>query len=115
MSKDISFFVDVDLYEKFNIALNLTGETSDEAAETCLRWYIAQAFSNASKEYTPKTSKLIDNEDKDFHGKAVQRIPMWALKPNQYNHKIIKAYFMAIDIQGEATLLMKERLCSDKE
>ncbi|WP_346936035.1 hypothetical protein [Clostridium sp.] len=115
MSKNISFMVDADVYEKFNIALNLTGETSDEAADACLRWYIAQAFGNASKEYIPKTGKLIDNIDKDFYGKATQRIPMWALKPNQYNHKIIKAYFMAIDIEGEATLLMMERLCSDKE
>lgn len=115
MSKNISFMVDADVYEKFNIALNLTGETSDEAADACLRWYIAQAFGNASKEYIPKTDKLIDNTDKDFYGKATQRIPMWALKPSQYNHKIIKAYFMAIDIEGEATLLMMERLCSDKE
>ena len=56
-----------------------------------------------------------DSADKDFYGKAIQRIPMWALKPSQYNHKIIKAYFMAEHIAGEATLLMMERLCSDKE
>ena len=115
MSKNISFTVDLDVYEKFNIALNLSGETSDEAADTCLRWYIAQAFGNASKEYTPKVTKQADGVTKDFYGKAIQRIPMWALKPSQYNHKIIKAYFMSINIAGEATLVMMERLCSDKE
>lgn len=55
------------------------------------------------------------DENKDFYGKALQRMPMWALKPNQYNHKIIKAYFMSVDIAGEATLIRMERLCSDKE
>ena len=115
MSKNISFTIDSDVYEKFNIALTLSGETSDEAADACLRWYIAQAFGNASKEYTPRATRVSDSADKDFYGKAIQRIPMWALKPSQYNHKIIKAYFMAEHIAGEATLLMMERLCSDKE
>lgn len=114
MNKIVTFTVDSDVYEKFNIALNLSGESSDEAANSCLRWYIAQAFGNASKEYSPKAVKQTD-ANRDFYGKALQRIPMWALKPNQYNHKIIRAYFMAIDIAQEATLLMMERLCSDKE
>ena len=115
MQKNISFSVDSDVYEKFNMVLNLSGETVDDAGEACLRWYIAQAFGNASKEYTPRIAKQTDSGSKDFYGKALQRIPMWAMKPSQYNHKIIKAFFMAIDIAGEATLTMMERLCSDKE
>jgi len=115
MRKSISFNVDADVFDKFNMALNLSGETSDEAADSCLRWYIAQAFGNVSKEYTPRATRVSDSADKDFYGKAIQRIPMWALKPSQYNHNIIKAYFMAEHIAGEATLLMMERLCSDKE
>ena len=95
MRKSISFNVDADVFDKFNMALNLSGETSDEAADSCLRWYIAQAFGNVSKEYTPRATRVSDSADKDFYGKAIQRIPMWALKPSQYNHKIIKAYFMA--------------------
>ena len=114
MDKNITFTVDSDVYEKFNIALSLSRELSDEAANACLRWYIAQAFGNASKVYTPKATKQTDT-NKDFYGKALQRIPMWALKPNQYNHKIIKAYFMSIDIAEHATLMMMERLCSNKD
>lgn len=52
---------------------------------------------------------------KNFTGKTIQRIPVWVLKPTQYNHKIIRAYFEAVDIAEEATLPMMERLCSDKE
>ena len=40
---------------------------------------------------------------------------MWALNPKQYNHKIIKVYFTAVDIAGNATIAMMERLCSNKE
>ncbi len=115
MQKAISFNINSDVYEKFNMALNLSKETSDEAVDVCLRWYIAQVFENTSKEYTPKIIKQTKDNNKDFYGKALHRIPMWALKPSQYNHKIIKSFFMAIDIAGEATLNMMERLCSDKE
>lgn len=113
MQKDITFTVDSDLYEKFNVALRLSEESFAEAVNTSFRWYIAQVFEKVSKEYYPKVTKQVD-ENRSFYGKALQRIPMWALKPNQYNHKIIKAYFMSIDITGEATLIMMERLCSDK-
>ena len=52
---------------------------------------------------------------KDYYGKAIQRIPVWALKPNQYNHKIIRAFFEAEDADGEVHLSTMEKLCSDKE
>lgn len=114
MDKKIYFTVDADVYEKFCLALNLTNESEDVAIETCMRWYIAKAFEKASLEYNPKTRNR-SNDSKDYYGKAIQRIPVWALKPTQYNHKIISAYFEAVDIAGKATLTMMERLCSDKE
>lgn len=79
-----------------------------------MRWYIAKTFEKASQTYNPRTIAK-QNESKDFYGKAINRIPVWALKPTQYNHKIIRAFFEAQDIAGEATISMMERLCSDKE
>lgn len=116
VGKNVTFTVDADVYEKFCIALNLTNETQDAAVESCMRWYIAKAFDKASQTYNPKTVAR-QNEDinKDFYGKANQRIPVWAVKPNQYNHKIIRAYFTAVDIAGKATIAMMEQLCSDME
>ena len=113
MEKKICFAVDSDIYEKFCLALNLTNESENVAIETCMRWYIAKSFEKASQEYNPKAASRA-NESKDYYGKAIQRIPIWSLKPTQYNHKIIRAYFKAVDIAGEATLTMMERLCSDK-
>lgn len=116
MDKSVTFSVDADVYEKFCIALNLTKETQDTVVESCLRWYITKTFEKASQAYNKKTVAR-QNEDinKDFYGKANQRIPVWAVKPNQYNHKIIRAYFTAVDIAGKATIAMMEQLCSDKE
>ena len=95
MEKKISFTVDSDIYEKFCLALNLTKESEDSAIETCMLWYIAKSFGKASQEYNPKVANR-SNESKDYYGKAIQRIPIWSLKPTQYNHKIIRAYFEEI-------------------
>ena len=115
MSKSVTFTVDADVYEKFCIALNLTNETKDAAVESCMRWYIAKTFEKASQAYNPKTvAKQNEDTNKDFYGKANQRIPIWAVKPNQYNHKIIRAYFKAVAATGRATIDMMERLCSDE-
>jgi hypothetical protein len=80
-----------------------------------MRWYIAKTFEKASQTYNPK-SVARQNEDanRDFFGKAIQRIPVWAVKPNQYNHKIIRAYFKAVAATGRATIDMMERSCSDR-
>lgn len=116
MSKKVSFFIDEDVYEKFLLAMDISKESEEEAIEMCMRWYIAKTFEKASHEYNPKTiSKKTKETNKDYYGKAIQRIPVWALKTEQYNHKIIKAYFTAVDIAGKATISMMERLCSDKE
>lgn len=109
MNKELKLAVNADVYEKFCLARNLSGDTEEIAIETCMRSYIAKTFEKASQEYTPKAAET----SKDYFGKAIGRIPVWALKPEQYNHKIIKAYFTAVDISGTATLAMMERLCSD--
>jgi hypothetical protein len=115
MSKKITFTIDVDVYDKFCIALNLTNDTEDIAIENCMRWYIAKTFEKASQTYNPRTTaKQATDAGKDYYGKAIQRIPVWALKPNQYNHKIIRAYFKAVETTGRATIDIMERLCSDK-
>lgn len=115
MENNINLSIDSDVYEKFCLALNLTNESQEEAVETCMRWYIAKTFEKASQAYNPKTVAKQTENNRDFYGKAIQRIPVWALKSTQYNHKIIRAYFEAEDIAGQATLSMMERLCSDKE
>jgi len=114
--RNITFVINEDTYEKFSIAMNLTKDSENDAIEKCMKWYIAKVFEKASQEYNPKAlEKKVADASNDYYGKANQRIPIWALKPNQYNHKIIRAYFMAVEIAGQATITMMESLCSDKE
>lgn len=116
MVRNITISINEDIYEKFSLALNLTKDSENDAIETCMKWYIAKAFEKASQEYNPKApAKKAADLSNNYFGKATQRIPVWALKPNQYNHKIIRAYFMAVEIDGKATITMMERLCSDIE
>lgn len=116
MVRNITISIDEDIYEKFSLAMNLTKDSENDAIEMCMKWYIAKAFEKVSQEYNPKaTAKKVADVSNNYYGKAIQRIPVWALKHNQYNHKIIRAYFMAVEIAGQATITMMERLCSDKE
>ncbi len=115
MDKKISFSIDEDVYEKFLLATSISKDTEEQAIEMCMRWYIAKTFERAFHEYNPKTTLKSASGPDDYYGKAIGRIPNWALKPQQYNHKIIRAYFTAVDIAGSATINMMEQLCSDKE
>lgn len=116
MRKDITISIDDDVYEKFSLARNLTKDAEDVAVENCMRLYIAKTFEKASQEYNPKTvAKAEKDSSHDFYGKAIQRIPLWAMKPDQYNHKIIRAYFKCVQATGKATIDDMERLCSDRD
>jgi len=115
MSKNITIAVDEDIYEKFSIALSLTKDEQDKAIEHCMKWYIAKSFEKASQTYNPNTkTKTLEEIAVGFHGKANQRIPSWAFKPTQYNHKIIRAFFKAEQATGRVTITDLEHLCSDK-
>ena len=112
---NITISINEDIYEKFCLAMNLTKDTENVAIETCMRWYIAKTFEKASHVYNPKTAAR-QNEDtnKDFYGKAIQRIPIWAVKPNQYNHKIHPRLFQGSCCHRPCYIDMMERLCSDE-
>jgi hypothetical protein len=116
MKKSITLSVDEDVYEKFCLAMNLTKDSKEIAIENCMRWYIAKTFGKASQEYNIKTTIKTSKEGNlDFYGKAIHRIPLWAIKPDQYNHKIIRAYFKCLKTIGRATVDDMERLCSDRD
>lgn len=115
MGKIINVSVDSDIYEKFTMALTLNKEDEAHAVEHCLKWYIAKSFEKASQEYNPHSKKkTIEEIVASFHGKANKRIPVWALRPEQYNHKIIKAYFKAHDQIKEVTVTDIQALCSNE-
>lgn len=124
MKKKVIFFLDNDLYEKFLISTDLSKESKERALEQGIRWYIAKTFENAYKKYSPEESyrqynfdnvSEINTSSNPYYAKAIGRIPNWALKPEQYNHKIIRAYFTSLHTTGSATISMMEELCSKKD
>ena len=116
MNREVSHMVDQDVYDKFCMALKLSNEEENAVIEKGMRSYIARIFDRVSHEYnTSGVNKTSMETGTDYYGKAIQRIPVWALKPNQYNHKIIRAFFEAEDADGEVHLSTMEKLCSDKE
>ena len=112
MQKEICFTIDSDVYEKLTMALQLSGENQESVLESCVKSYIAKIFGEISEEYSPDKKKSV--VDRDYTGKAIQRIPAWSAKPNQNNHKIIRAFFTAEDSFGSVTLDTMEKLCGDK-
>ena len=81
MQKEISFTIDSDVYEKLMMALQLSGEDQEAVLENCVKSYIAKTFGAISEEYSPDKKKSV--ADRDYSGKAIQRIPAWSAKPNQ--------------------------------
>ena len=65
---------------KLKILSSRNSDNFSNALTKCLSWY--------SK---PKKNAT------DYYAKALRKIKKWAYSPNQDNHKVIKAYFLAYD------------------
>ena len=82
--KDLAIFnIDSYLLEKFQAKVAMENSTDDDVIEDLIRNYIA-----------PKNNLLVNNAP--YYAKANMGIPLWAMKPNQNNHRVIRAYFKAL-------------------
>ena len=116
MDKKISFVIEEDIYEKFCLAVNLTKEEETKALENILRWYITTTFEKISKEYSPNKKKKRENEDAGkYYAKALKKIPIWAIRPEQYCHKILRGFFLCEKKNGLVLLDELENICSNEE
>lgn len=111
MRNDVTISIDSDIYEKFCIALTLTKDDSSYVIESLMKNYIKESFSLVSKAYTTKDTfvTLSSNEPK-----AISKIPLWAKRKEQINHKIIKAYLQLEAENGSVSLKDFEKRCLDK-
>lgn len=107
--------VDSALMEKFNIALALNKTTADIVIEELIRKYVSDSFTKASKAYRKPTQvpRKASNEATVDTCIAIGRIPQWARKPNQINHKIIRAFFRLEAELGHVPLRELEKRCLD--
>mgnify|MGYP004476264565 FL=1 len=114
MEKKYEVFLSEDLIEKFEIAIKLCGENSKDVLEKMMMQYISTSFSKVSQKYNPRNKFEVESSNLDY-GKAKKRIPKWALKPQQNNHKIIRAFFMIQKEKGTVNLQELEERCSNLE
>ena len=59
--------------------------------------------------------RMFINSKRNFYAKAVKRIPVWAKRPEQYSHKIIRGYFQCLELYGQVLLYQLEELCSQED
>lgn len=111
-----SFDIDDDIYKKFMLAVQLSNENENEVVERLLSEYASGTFSKAAKSLGAKKeatqTEYIDNID---FGKAIRKIPTWAYKPTQNNHRLIKAYLLIQEEQGKVPLEELIIRCTDKD
>lgn len=105
--------VDNNILEKFEIALALTKETRETVVEDFMKQYISLSFSRASQAYRQSAQSANSVEATVETGKAIGRIPIWARRGDQINHKIIRAFFQLECELGEVPLKELERRCLD--
>lgn len=110
-----SVTVDSDVAEKFELASKLNKEETNEVICRLMKQYVAESFSRASRSFAPQATirpNYLVEEDSNY-AKANRKIPVWAHKPHQNNHRIIKAYFEIEDEQVIVTVDALADRCSN--
>lgn len=114
-NKTLSVILDTEVAEKYELALLLNKENSNDVITRMLVQYITDSFSKASRAFSvqqPVRSNYLNEEDNNF-AKANHKIPIWAHKPQQNNHRIIKAYFEIEEEKGFVTVEELTERCSN--
>jgi len=143
--KELVFKISDELAQKLELAFQLSGDDRDAAAEDMVRGYLARTFAKAAAEYhapegfppppphghmpppqcgqmppPPPTMGAMDGQmppppcDAPWT-KADSRIPLWARRPKQMTHKILKAFFELSREVGDVTVDALRKRCSDPE
>ncbi len=89
---EVKISMEENLYKSLQMALQINNETLEKVADSIFRNYISKTFSKAATAIeSGNTKSQLQNEDPNY-GKAIYRIPKWAKKHSQINHKIIRAF-----------------------
>ncbi len=115
MKSEFTFLLDDALKNSFEMAIQLNGANKEDVLEGFMRSYIANSFAQAAATYGATHVKPATSEQADpNYGKAIHRIPKWAKKPYQLNHKIIRAYLQLAEV-GPVSYYALVARCSDQE
>lgn len=114
----LNCLVNTDLLEKFKLALALNKEDMEEVMDKLLSNYVRESFLRAAKSLTSEAVKIttptnsVTAEDNNY-SKANRKIPIWANREKQNNHKIIKAFLLIEEQQGQVSYEELMERCSN--
>lgn len=112
----LSCLVDSELLEKFNMALLLNKEDIEVVMGELLSNYISESFLKAAKNMysnTARNTTSIVVNDNNNYAKANRKIPVWANREKQNNHKLLKAFLKIEEENGEVSYEKLIERCSD--
>lgn len=117
MKREFILNIDEDILLRFNMALQLNNENCEEVCEAFMKRYFLESFSKEANAYRGKDMQ--DNPfsipQENYFGKALNKISKWAKKPNQINHRIIKAFLMLSKELPFVTYNDLLKRCTDEE
>lgn len=112
-----SCLINAEILEKFNLAVTLNKENKEEIIEKLLSNYISDSFLKAAKELSSNTVKTttpaIKTVEDNNYAKANRKIPVWANREKQNNHKLIKAFLKIEEEQGVVSYEELMERCSN--
>lgn len=113
--KELACMVDGDSLELFEKILEIEEKTADQVINDFIRQYCMKGVNkivNAREGW--EEGQTMDRYS-GSEPKALSRLALWARRPSQYNHRILRAFFQ---LQSEAGVVSHEALkarCGDKE
>lgn len=108
---ELNLFIEDELYKRFAMALQLSGEKQEDAFINMMKSYITRVFSQEVATFESVQQNVPANDNN--YGKALHRISKWAQKPSQINHKILRAYLQLAE-NGIVTYKMLANFCNNE-
>ena len=112
MNTELKVNIDLALYKRFEMALQLNGDDKEVIISDLLKSYVARIFAQEAAQYDSVSVNEEEQETDVTYGMAIRRIPKWAKKTTQINHKIIRAYFQLAE-KGVVTYNALADYCGD--
>ncbi len=113
MDVEVKMVIDKDIYDIFKGVLSKSGHSEKNVIENLLINYMSNVMGKKKIDSNIENCNKFNQEINSYYGKAINKIPYWAKKPDQYNHKIIKSYFEVLKNSPQVFLRNMEVLCSN--
>lgn len=89
---DINITLTEDLYRRFSAACILSGQDQHEVICEKIEEFITSTFSSELSGLSAPAQAF--SKKTMVPSKVLTRIPLWAKRPDQHNHKILRAFFV---------------------